>query len=86
MPPARSAPIAGRTYLQISATGAEKADELVAAMRRSNFSAIAAPVEGNPSLYRVLVGPIDSDAVDSTRQALLADGFEDARDSIPRVF
>ncbi len=86
MPPARSAPIAGRTYLQISATDPAKADELVSAMRRSNFSAIAAPVEGNPALYRVLVGPIDPDAVDSTRQALLTGGFEDARDSIRRVF
>lgn len=84
--PARSAPITGRTYLQVSATDGASADELVAEIRSHNYPAIAAPVEGNPALFRVLVGPMDASAVDATRAALIADGVNEARDSIRRVF
>lgn len=83
--PSSGQPVAGRTYLQLSATDKDKAEVMVDLLRRKNFAAIAAPVAEKPGLFRVLVGPLADTALAQTKTQLKADGFPgDA--AIRRVF
>jgi len=83
--PATGQPIAGRTYLQLSATDKDKAEVMVDLLRRKNFAGIAAPVAERPGLFRVLVGPLADTALTETKAQLKANGFP-SDEAIRRVF
>jgi cell division septation protein DedD len=83
--PIASQPIAGRRYLQLSATSKDKAEVMADLIRRANLPGIAAAIPDRPDIYRVLVGPIADDAVESTRAKLNSSGFP-GKDAIPKVF
>lgn len=51
------------TYLQVSAVGKATADVMVDVLHSKGFQAMAVSVPENPSIYRVLVGPL-KDAAD----------------------
>lgn len=70
-------PVAGATYLQLSATDKAGADKMVEVLRKNNFVAIDAEVPEKPGLYRVLVGPIPSGELNKTKVDLQAKGFPD---------
>lgn len=81
-----STPAAGRRYLQLAAIDKASAEVQADLIRsRSGLPAIAAPIPDRPDLYRVLVGPINDDAVESTKSKLSSSGFP-AKDAISRVF
>ena len=84
-PPATSQPIAGRIYLQLSATEKPKADAMVDLLRRKNLPGTAAPIAEKPGLYRVLVGPLAENALADMKAQLKANGFP-ADQAIRRVF
>lgn len=83
--PASSQPIAGRIYLQLSATDKDKAEVMVDLLRRKNFASLAAPVAERPGLFRVLVGPLAENALAQTKAQLKAGGFP-GDEAIRRVF
>lgn len=83
--PSSGQPVAGRTYLQLSATDKDKAEVMVDLLRRKNFAALAAPVAEKPGLFRVLVGPLADNALPQTKAQLKADGFP-GDEAIRRVF
>jgi hypothetical protein len=75
-PAAGGAPAAGSTFLQIAATRRNEADLLVEVLGKKGFRATTTPVPGSDSLLRVLVGPVDGEAVVKTRTDLEAIGFK----------
>jgi type IV secretory pathway VirB10-like protein len=83
--PASSQPVAGRIYLQLSATDKDKAEAMVDLLRGKKFSAIAAPVAEKPGLFRVLVGPLAENALTQTKAQLKANSFP-GDEAIRRVF
>ncbi|MBX9603296.1 MAG: SPOR domain-containing protein [Bryobacteraceae bacterium] len=69
-------PAKGVVYLQLTAIARPDADTYVAALRKKGFAALFAPVPENPSLHRVLVGPLkDAAAVNKARAELEESGF-----------
>ena len=84
IPPA-SAPIAGRIYLQISATDKDKADTMVDLLRSRNLPGMAAAIPERPGLFRVLVGPMAESGVNDMRTKLKSAGFP-ADQAIKRTF
>jgi hypothetical protein len=80
-----SAPVAGRIYLQLSATDKDKAEVMVDMLRRKNFAGMAAAVAERPGLFRVLVGPLAETSLSETKARLKADGFPGDQ-AIRRVF
>lgn len=82
---ASSQPIAGRIYLQLSATDKDRAEMMVDLIRSKNMPAIAAGIADRPNLYRVLVGPLTDAELPETRAQLKANSFP-ADEAIRRVF
>lgn len=80
-----SQPIAGRVYLQLSATDKDRAEMMVDLIRSKNLPAIAAGIADRPNLYRVLVGPLTDAELPETREQLKANSFP-ADEAIRRVF
>lgn len=83
--PAGSQPLAGRIYLQLSATSRDQADAMVDLLRARNFTAMAAQIPENPQLFRVLVGPIESGGEGRVRAELKAANFP-GDEAIRKVF
>jgi outer membrane biosynthesis protein TonB len=83
--PPPSAPVAGRTYLQLSATDKDKAETMVDLLRSRNLPGMAAPIPDRPGLFRVLVGPLAESAVADMRTKLKSAGFP-ADQAIKRTF
>jgi hypothetical protein len=83
--PASGQPVAGRVYLQLSATDKDKADLMVEQLRGKKFAGIAAPVADRPGLFRVLVGPLAETALTQTKAQLKSAGFP-GDEAIRRVF
>lgn len=84
-PPATSQPVAGRVYLQLSATDKVKAETMVDLLRSRNLPGIAAAITERPGLYRVLVGPTSEAGVNDLRGKLKSAGFP-ADQAIKRTF
>jgi cell division septation protein DedD len=71
-------PQPGSQYLQVVALGRSEAEGLADVLHKKGFRAHAVPKPGNPSLYRVIVGPIrDAGDLSSTRDALRKTGFRE---------
>jgi cell division septation protein DedD len=69
-------PAKGVVYLQLTAIARPDADTYVATLRKKGFQALFTPVPENPSLHRVLVGPLkDAAAVNKARAELEESGF-----------
>jgi outer membrane biosynthesis protein TonB len=83
--PTTSQPVAGRLYLQLSAIDRDRAEVMADLLRRKNFPGMASAVEDRPGLYRVLVGPLNDNAVDAMRGRLDSEGFP-GKSAIPRKF
>ena len=73
-PPAAAAE-SGGTYLQVAATRKAEAELLAEVLSKKGYSTIVMPVPDS-ALVRVLVGPLSSDALPKTREALQAAGFK----------
>ncbi len=63
-------PQSGKTYLQLTATGVDKAEIMVEQLRKKNFPAIAAEIPEKPGVFRVLVGPIAQADINKLRADL----------------
>jgi cell division septation protein DedD len=72
-PAAGSESAAGQVYLQLFAVA--KPRELVERLRASGFDAFATEIPQRPGLYRVFLGPLPPDEVNTTRAALRSKGF-----------
>ena len=83
--PLGSQPIAGRVYLQLSATDRDSAEAMADVLRGRGFSAIAAQIRERPELYRVLVGPMSDDDIPRTRADLKSKNFPSDQ-AVRRVF
>ena len=71
-------PQSGQEFLQVTAVSRQDANEVAAVLRKKGFRAHAVPIPGNPSLFRVIVGPIrDAGDLASTRDSLRKTGFRD---------
>jgi len=71
-------PVAGATYLQVTALRRSDADSLVKTLREQNFPALLAD-SSKPDLFRVLVGPYHQTAdVADAKSRLKALGFANA--------
>ena len=69
-------PQSGQEFLQVAAVSRPDASEVAAVLRKKGFRAHAVPIAGNPSLYRVIVGPIrDAGDLANTRDSLRKTGF-----------
>lgn len=68
-------PVAGATYLQLSATSKRDADAMVEELRKNGFSALDAEVPEKQGTFRVLVGPIASGDLNKTKTELQAKSF-----------
>jgi cell division septation protein DedD len=84
-PASGSQPVAGRIYLQLSATSRDAAELMVDRLRARNFTAIAAQIPENPTFFRVLVGPLESAVVDRTKADLKAAQFP-ADEALQKTF
>lgn len=71
-------PQSGQEFLQVAAVSRPDASEVAAVLRKKGFRAHAVPIAGNPSLYRVIVGPIrDAGDLANTRDSLRKTGFRE---------
>ena len=73
--PPKPAPAAGGTYLQVAATRKAEADLLAEVLSKKGHPTVVTPIPDS-ALVRVLVGPLSSDAIPKTREALEAAGFK----------
>jgi cell division septation protein DedD len=75
---APSVPVAGATYLQVTALRRDDADKLVKTLREQNFPALLAE-SSKPDLFRVMVGPYHQTAdVADAKARLKSLGFANA--------
>jgi DedD protein len=73
-----SVPVAGATYLQVTALRRDDADKLVKTLREQNFPAVLAE-SSKPDLFRVMVGPYHQTAdVADAKTRLKSLGFANA--------
>lgn len=71
-------PQSGQEFLQVTAVSRPDANEVAEVLRKKGFRAHAVPIANNPSLYRVIVGPIrDPGDLANTRDSLRKTGFRD---------
>lgn len=69
-------PVAGKIYLQVTASAKPDAELMVDVLGKKGFRAIYAEVPEKPQIYRVLVGPLkDTAAVNQQRSDLEKAGF-----------
>lgn len=78
-------PVAGSTYLQLSATDKADADKMVDELRKNGFQAIDAEVPEKAGLFRVLVGPINGGDMNKTRDELQSKSFN-GKGAIPKKY
>jgi cell division septation protein DedD len=75
---APAVPVAGATYLQVTALRRDDADKLVKTLREQNFPALLAE-SSKPDLFRVMVGPYHQTAdVADAKARLKSLGFANA--------
>lgn len=80
-----NAPVAGATYLQLSATSKPDADAYVEVLRKNGFAALDAEVPEKPGTFRVLVGPVPTGDLNKTREDLKSKGIP-ATSAIPKKY
>lgn len=79
-------PIAGKTYLQVSAVDPQGAEVMVSTLKMKGFSAFAIPIPDKPLLVRVYVGPFaDAAAIAEARAKLVAAGLK-GNEAIKKTF
>ena len=83
---ASNRPVAGQTYMELSAASRESAQLLVDALRQKKFNATASEVIEKPGTFRVLVGPVEDTGVGiaQMRADLERAGFP-GNAAIPRI-
>jgi type IV secretory pathway VirB10-like protein len=74
-PTPSNVPVAGQTYLQLSATSKQDADAYVEVLRKNSFPSIDVEVPNKPGTYRVLVGPLAPGEINRTKADLQAKGL-----------
>jgi outer membrane biosynthesis protein TonB len=74
-PTPSNVPVAGQTYLQLSATTKQDADAYVEVLRKNSFPSIDVEVPGKPGTYRVLVGPLAPGEINKMKADLQAKGL-----------
>jgi cell division septation protein DedD len=67
--------VAGSTYLQLSAVRRQSAERLTEDLRKKNFEAVTAEIDGKSGVFRVLVGPVSDTSVLQLRADLERAGF-----------
>lgn len=71
-------PQPGQTFLEVAAVQRKEAESVADWLQRKGFRVHAAPKPGNPSIYRVLIGPIkDAADLSGTRDSLRDAGFRE---------
>jgi cell division septation protein DedD len=60
---ASNRPVAGETYMELSAASRDSAQLLVDALRQKKFNAMASEIIEKPGMFRVLVGPVEDTGV-----------------------
>jgi hypothetical protein len=68
-------PVAGQTYLQLTAISRREADVYIDVLRKNGFKAFASEVPEKPGLFRILVGPLKDGEVNKTRADLQSKSF-----------
>jgi len=69
-------PQTGQEFLQVTALPRDHASAVASVLRRKGFRAHAVAKPGDPSVYRVIVGPIrNAGELSSTRDSLRKTGF-----------
>jgi hypothetical protein len=74
-PAPSNTPVAGQTYLQLSATSKHDADAYVEVLRKNSFPAIDVEVPNKPGTFRVLVGPLAPGEINKMKADLQAKGL-----------
>ncbi|HEX4749098.1 MAG TPA: SPOR domain-containing protein [Bryobacteraceae bacterium] len=71
-------PLPGQQFLQVAAVGRDEALGVAEVLHAKGFSAHAVPKPGNPTIYRVIIGPLrDAGDLSTTRDALRRTGFRE---------
>lgn len=78
-------PVAGQTYLQLTATSKREADLYVDLLRKKGFVAFAAEIPEKPNMFRVLVGPLADGSINKVRADLEQASFPGNK-AIKRTF
>lgn len=74
-----------KSYLQVAATTKREADNMMNVLKQKGFNTVALEIRERPGTWRVFVGPVAENGIDSTRADLQKMGFP-GNEALRRTF